>query len=240
MADFKTHLTGATLVSASGAAVLVTTEIVAPLVAWISFLLGVAGGLLPDLDARGSTTVRIGFTGLGVAAATLTLLALWPRLTPPEAVVLTFVTYMAARYGLAVLFRLTTVHRGLFHSIPAALGCGVATAWLADRVYAWPAEAAWVAGAALTTGFLIHLTLDEAYSVDIAGRRLKRSFGTALKLGRWRDWPATLLWYGFIAYGLTQLPPVDPLMGGWMELREGTAQVLERLQTFRHAWNQWL
>lgn len=30
-------------------------------------------------------------------------------------------------------------------------------------------------------GYLVHLLLDEIYSVDITGRRLKASFGTALK-----------------------------------------------------------
>ena len=35
---------------------------------------------------------------------------------------------------------------------------------------------------AVVAGFLSHLLLDEIYSVDCHGLRLKKSFGTALKL----------------------------------------------------------
>jgi hypothetical protein len=39
----------------------------------------------------------------------------------------------------------------------------------------------WMAGA-ITVGCLTHLVLDECFSVDLRGQRLKRSFGTAVKL----------------------------------------------------------
>jgi hypothetical protein len=34
-------------------------------------------------------------------------------------------------------------------------------------------------------GATVHLLLDELYSVDLSGLRIKRSFGTALKLTDW-------------------------------------------------------
>jgi len=40
----------------------------------------------------------------------------------------------------------------------------------------------WLTGSFIFLGFILHLLLDEIYSVDFMGHRLKRSFGTALKL----------------------------------------------------------
>ena len=37
-------------------------------------------------------------------------------------------------------------------------------------------------GLFVSVGYVIHLVLDEVYSVDLTGARVKRSFGTALKL----------------------------------------------------------
>ena len=39
-----------------------------------------------------------------------------------------------------------------------------------------------MSGLFVSVGYVIHLALDEIYSVDLTGARVKRSFGTALKL----------------------------------------------------------
>ena len=38
-----------------------------------------------------------------------------------------------------------------------------------------------MSGLFVSVGYVIHLVLDEIYSVDLTGARVKRSFGTALK-----------------------------------------------------------
>jgi hypothetical protein len=91
------------------------------------------------------------------------------------------------------MIRKYTVHRGMFHSIPALLvfaglaflACG--TAELPIRCY----KAGGVAA-----GFMSHLVLDEIYAVEWKGGRwrLKKSFGTAIKL--WGDDP----WANFSTY----------------------------------------
>jgi hypothetical protein len=58
----------------------------------------------------------------------------------------------------------------------------VLTAIVFDRVFKEPAALAWLTGFFTFIGFIIHLVLDEIYSVDIEGAELKRSFGTALKV----------------------------------------------------------
>jgi hypothetical protein len=41
---------------------------------------------------------------------------------------------------------------------------------------------AWLGGAFVLYGYLVHLTLDEIYAVDFENTHIKKSFGTALKL----------------------------------------------------------
>jgi hypothetical protein len=52
-------------------------------------------------------------------------------------------------------------------------------------------------GFTATAGYLIHLLLDEIWSVDFEGRRLKKKFGSALSL-RSSSIPATLLAYAVL------------------------------------------
>jgi membrane-bound metal-dependent hydrolase YbcI (DUF457 family) len=93
--------------------------------------------------------------------------------------------FLFIRFGIGSLVKRLTVHRGMFHSIPAAVLCG-------ELVYlsaAGTQEERLLKGAALTAGYLSHLILDEVCSIDSTGRvfkpfRLKKSFGTALK---WSD-----------------------------------------------------
>jgi hypothetical protein len=53
-----------------------------------------------------------------------------------------------------------------------------------------------------------HLVLDEVASVDLFGRQVKRSFGTALKPASLRAWPASLalLGLGVLLLGLAPEP----------------------------------
>jgi hypothetical protein len=48
----------------------------------------------------------------------------------------------------------------------------------------------------VVAGFLTHLILDEIYSIDVHGVRLKKSFGTALKFYSTRGWWPNVSTYG--------------------------------------------
>jgi hypothetical protein len=139
------------------------------------------GGLLPDLDSQSGVPARELF---GIAAAIVPLL-LVPRLTAvgftlDQRLVLMGALYFLIRYGLRHVFGLLTVHRGMFHSIPALLIAGLAVYLLyhnpdvSIRLY--------LAGG-VVLGFLSHLVLDELYSVDFTGTRLRlnKYAGSALK-----------------------------------------------------------
>lgn len=182
MAGFRTHIT------VSGAVGFVYGGLAAQPVGYdadvavLAAGLTTVGGLLPDLDSDSGRPVREMF---GLAAAVVPLL-LVPRMVHAgmtrEAVLAAWLFgYVFIRYVLAELFRRLTVHRGMYHSIPAVLIAGL----LVYLAYDSPDRGLRVllAGGVML-GYLSHLILDEVYSVDLRGLRvrLKASAGSALKL----------------------------------------------------------
>jgi membrane-bound metal-dependent hydrolase YbcI (DUF457 family) len=203
MASYRGHLVvSSTLGAAYGAAALFFWNFdwgPACLAAGLTTL----GGLLPDLDSDSGVPVREMFS-LAAAIMPLLLLDRIQADSPEQKVVLLGGLYLFIRYGLANVFRHLTVHRGMFHSLPALLISGLATFLIYHnpdmrlRLY--------LAGGVML-GFFSHLVLDELYSVDFTGLRprLNRYAGSALKLAS-PSWVATantyvvLLALGFLAW----------------------------------------
>ena len=184
MADFNTHLLGAAAVSGLAATVLVMTGQFPHQAVIGYFVLGVIGGLLPDLDSPTSVPIRIAFAALAVVAGFLVVFTFGRRYSLVELVILWFGCFLFIRYGLFNLFDRVTAHRGLIHSIPAGIGFGLLAILLAFYVFKASATHAWLCGTFVALGFIVHLLLDELYSVDLSGKKLlKSSFGTALSLG---------------------------------------------------------
>ena len=90
--------------------------------------------------------------------------------------------------------------------------CALAAAAISYHVLAQPAWLAWSHGAAVLLGFIIHLGLDELFSVDLEGARLKRSFGTALKLGDSRRPLSNLLMLIALLVLMPWVPPWSVLL----------------------------
>ena len=182
MAGFRTHITvsGICGVLYGGAAVqpLGYSADAAVLAAGLTTV----GGMLPDLDSDSGVPVREMF---GLAAIVGPLL-LVPRLVQldlsRETILATMLFgYVFIRYFVANLFRQFTVHRGMYHSIPAMLIAGLCV-YLAYQSTSRNLRLMLSGG--VMVGFLSHLILDEIYSVDFRGIRikLKSSAGSALKL----------------------------------------------------------
>jgi hypothetical protein len=91
------------------------------------------------------------------------------------------ILYLTIRYGVAWVVSRWSVHRGMFHSIPAMLIA-------AELAYlSYPSDSSrvkFLVGAGVALGFFSHLLLDEIYSVEINGIKvgLKKSSGTAIKM----------------------------------------------------------
>jgi Na+/proline symporter len=184
MADFNTHLTGAAAISGMAATMLVMTGIASHQAVISYFVLGVIGGLLPDIDSPTSIPIRIAFAVLAVVGGFMVVFAFGSHYSLVELVILWLSCFLLIRYGLLNLFTRATTHRGLIHSIPAGIGFGLATVLIAHHIFNATAIHAWFCGTFILLGFIVHLLLDECYSVNLYGKRLlKTSFGTAFNLG---------------------------------------------------------
>jgi hypothetical protein len=181
MASFVTHLYGAALVSSVAALGLYSAGMAGPQQTQTFFFLGVAGGLLPDIDSDASKPVRGFFTVLAVTLAFFVAFALVGRLQLLDVSLIWLATFLLVRFGVFEAFARLTVHRGVWHSWLAVALSALATANAAHHLVGIPAREAWVAGGFVALGYLTHLCLDELASVDLWGHRVRRSFGTALK-----------------------------------------------------------
>jgi hypothetical protein len=143
---------------------------------------GVIGGILPDIDLHYSHPSRILFSLLGIVAAFLWVFSAENHLSIIELWGAGIGIYLFVRFPIWALFQNFTVHRGSIHSIATALlFCFVAAA-ISFHFFSKTPFISWLVGLFIFLGFILHLILDEIYSVDFMGHRLKRSFGTALKL----------------------------------------------------------
>lgn len=168
------------------------------------------GGLAPDLDSDSSVPVRELFSLVAVVVPFLLFNRLEDRhhLSPERTLVILGVLYVVIRYGVSRVFKRYTVHRGMFHSIPGMLIAGLAVYLLYHSPDFW--QRVYLAGGAML-GFLSHLVLDEIYSVDFMGLRvrLNQFSGSALKFMS-PSGTATAVAYGILA-GLSVATWIDVL-----------------------------
>ncbi|MCK5664591.1 MAG: metal-dependent hydrolase, partial [Thiotrichaceae bacterium] len=206
MANFNTHLFVATTVSGALAIGFVISDLATIKMAVFYWLLGTLGGILPDIDAPISIPSRLLFSSLGIFLATLFVFNQFNTIFWADLVFLWLMISLGVRYGLSKLFALFTIHRGNCHSILAALFFGFLAVVIAHHLLHLSNVLAWFAGIFMMGGYLIHLLLDELYSVDLSNMTLKRSFGTALKIASFRHKFSTILLL-LATLGVFQLTP---------------------------------
>jgi hypothetical protein len=181
MANFQTHLNGGIFVSGAMVLGLHGGGLVEPGATLGYFALGVAGSLLPDIDAEASKPVRAFFNVLGVILAFAMTMPLIGQFLPLELALIWGGVFLCVRYLFFEIFARLTVHRGIWHSWLGIAVATLATANIAHWLMGLSAESAWTSGLMVGVGYLTHLCLDEISGVDIMNTRVKRSFGTALK-----------------------------------------------------------
>jgi LexA-binding, inner membrane-associated putative hydrolase len=139
------------------------------------------GGMLPDLDSDSGVPVREMF-GLAAVFIPLVLLRrlIHTGLEAEQILVVIGLLFIGIRYGLSRLFKRFTVHRGMFHSVPAMLIAGMLTFLGYHHPQYGPRL---LLAIAVMMGFLSHLLLDELYAVDFRGLKPKfnQFAGSALK-----------------------------------------------------------
>ncbi len=213
MANFKQHLTVSTALGvAYGSAAHFMFDVPIPTSVLAGGLCSVSG-MLPDIDSGSSKPLR---ESLAFAAAVIPLM-MFDRLhqfeLSPELMVLCGAgMYLLVRFGLARFLKYYTVHRGMFHSLPAAVIMGELAFLLASgddvnyRVFK---------AGGVVIGFISHLIMDEIYAVEWkpGKMRLKKSFGTALKMYSPKSWWGNISAYSKVIL-LTYVVFCEP---GWVE-----------------------
>ena len=156
-----------------------------PVQGCLAAVMTAVAGMLPDLDLDHGRPAQELF-GLLAGVAPLLLVGKvlhWLHLPADRETVMLgmVVLYVVIRYGLSKVIPHFSVHRGMFHSVPAMLIA-------AEMAYlSYPSDSSRVkllVGAGVALGFFSHLLLDEIYSVEISGVKvgLKKSSGTAIKM----------------------------------------------------------
>jgi hypothetical protein len=214
MANFNTHLAVASVGSGLCATVALAGHAAPNNYLLTLTLAGTIGGILPDIDLERAVPARMLFSVLGVVTAFIALFTLQEQHSIAELWIVWLGAYFVTRYGVYKAFEKRTHHRGIFHSILAGLFFMTLTADIFDRVLGQPSAQAWLTGLFVFIGFIIHLALDEIYSVDVEGKVLKKSFGTALKLFDTHSWKASAA----MAVALVAVAVVSPPKQEFVEM----------------------
>lgn len=219
MANFNTHLTIALATSSS----LATAGLMIGAFGFFEMILlaiiGAIGGLLPDIDLDNSKISQMAFNIASLFGASF-LLLLFANFRPNQfnalfepidMIIAWGVLALVLKFGVFFLFSKFTRHRGAVHSIPYMAMLALLLVLLSYRFLNLSIPLSWLFGIFLFFGALVHLILDEIYSVNVYGLRTKRSFGTALKFYDKKQPITYLILYG-ICIGLIMIsPPITPL-----------------------------
>ncbi|MBM6550745.1 metal-dependent hydrolase [Marinomonas ostreistagni] len=193
MADFKTHVSVAAALSIPLAAGTYFFHLASLTDALLYALAGTLGGMLPDIDADESIAIRIVFRLFGALTAAVCGWLWFDELLIWHVLALALASYFVVRIPVQWVFERLTDHRGVLHSLLANVLFTVVAVPIAYHVLGLSAKTAWGIGAFIFFGATVHLILDEVYSIDLSGMRVKRSFGTALKLTDWKEPLASLI-----------------------------------------------
>ena len=204
MAAFREHIMFSTALGAGyGTALHYGLRLDWPHAAMAGLLCAFAG-MLPDLDSDSGRPGKEIFGFVAMMIPLMLLRRLWRGGVDGEVAILIAVgVYLFIRLVVVSIFYRLTVHRGMFHSLPAAL-IAAETVFLVHDQHGFYDRLFVALGVLL--GFLSHLVLDEIYSVDISGvvPKLKSSAGSALKLAS-KSVPASFVTWvvlGLLTYAI--------------------------------------
>ena len=181
MANHKTHQQGAILAGTVGAITALALNMVNIQQGVIIFIAGYTGGMAPDLDHDQGKSLRFIFKLMTIIIPAA-LIWKFPEL---HSSVITAAIYfigiaLLIYFPVRFIFRKLTVHRGIFHSIPAIIIYGsIFFLVVGKKQHDLPFQQA--AGIVASLGYFTHLALDEYSSLNFNGQTFKpkKSLGTA-------------------------------------------------------------
>ncbi|MBF0380863.1 MAG: metal-dependent hydrolase [Magnetococcales bacterium] len=183
MAGFKAHFFTAAVAGGTVATSLLSVGVLTQNSLLLCFAAAILGGVLPDIDSDTSTVLNVSFTSFSLIISFFILFSQVEQLSTVESLLLWFSVFLFFKLFVFNLFTKLTVHRGIFHSIPAAFLSLFFTTTILSRLFELSNQIVWLAGSFLFMGFIIHLLLDELASLNIFSLGgVRKSFGSAAKL----------------------------------------------------------
>ena len=178
MADFKAHTSVGTLWGLLLGTVSVISDFCSLIGGIVILFLAATSSAAPDIDSDTGRPRELVLSFLGIAIPIVLLFNISDSTSSENILAATLISFFLVRYILGYLLAKFTVHRGLWHSIPAAVLCSEITYLL---FFDLPVKVRLLYALSVLGGFISHLLLDEMYSVKVLALDTKRSFGTALK-----------------------------------------------------------
>ncbi|WP_281646891.1 metal-dependent hydrolase [Parendozoicomonas sp. Alg238-R29] len=181
MASFQTHLIVASTLTGALSVTALYADLVTPVTAMILWGIGTLSGLLPDIDSESSLSLQL-LSSLFLVAVAAVMVNHLSETTPLLWNLATVTgTLLALRLMIIPLCSKIMVHRGNCHSLLAALATSLSTIFISIHFLSVPVQTGYMMGLFAGTGFIIHLILDELYSINIGKGKVKKSFGSAIK-----------------------------------------------------------
>ena len=181
MADFKAHTSVGTLWGLLLGTASVISDFCSLIGGIVILFLAATSSTAPDIDSDTGRPRELVLSFLGIAIPIVLLFNISDSTSSENILAATLISFFLVRYILGYLLAKFTVHRGLWHSIPAAVLCSEITYLL---FFDLPVKVRLLYALSVLGGFISHLLLDEMYSVKVLALDTKRSFGTALKFTR--------------------------------------------------------
>jgi len=195
MASFRTHISFGILLGVASLFLLGSLAL-AP-ATWYIYLITalavVVGAIAPDIDSDSGIPFHVTFASLAIVTAGLTAVYVY-RAEQGNTWLLLGYPFLAAGFVWGVIgfvFKRFTQHRGMAHSIPAAVLAGLIVFSL-GRAGHFEEQSSFIVGIAFSAGYILHLILDEMCSaVNFHGTLFvpNKALGSALKL--WSQRPLT-------------------------------------------------
>jgi len=212
VAEFKTHLTVSSLCSNASATFLLAASLATPEEVLLFFVMGVVGGLLPDIDSDSSLPVRLLFTFIATVISFLIMFHQRADNSAVELFTIWLVSFLVIKFVIFSMFTRITVHRGIIHSVPASLFSWFFATIILYRCFNFSITTCWMAGFFVFGGFILHLLLDELISLNLPGKAPKASSGTAFKFGVAKDLKSTVTVYAVTALLFAATPDYTPFV----------------------------
>ena len=181
MADFKAH----TSVGKRWGLLLGTVSVISDFCSLIGgiviLFLAATSSAAPDIDSDTGRPRELVLSFLGIAIPIVLLFNISKSTSSENILAATLISFFLVRYILGYLLAKFTVHRGLWHSIPAAVLCSEITYLL---FFDLPVKVRLLYALAVLGGFISHLLLDEMYSVKVLALDTKTQFRNCTEIYR--------------------------------------------------------